>query len=502
MASIAESVVWLAPELILVVFALLILAVDLVQKEKKDWPIYLSLVGLGSALLATAGLWGANQLLLFGTYTIDLFSTLLKLVAFLATALVTLSAFDYVAGGRGTMNPQSGSAASGALAFRSLGAEFYSLLLFAALAMALMASATDLIMIYLAIEFLSIASYILVGYLRDDPLSNEASIKYFLYGAIISAVMLYGMSLLYGLTGSTNLADIAAYFANFPVGLIPARLLGLIILVFLVAGFGFKISVVPFHQWAPDAYEGAPTPVTAFISVGPKVAGFAILLRVFLTALPYFQVDWMALLAGIAAITMTLGNLVAIPQKNIKRMLAYSSIAQAGYILLGVVAASSLGVASALFYLIIYTFTNLGAFVIVIIYSNWLGSDNIDDYAGFSERSPGLAMAMVLFLLSLAGIPPLAGFVGKFFLFAAVMERGFVWLVALGVMNSIVSLYYYLNVIKAMYIKRPTTEEPVPSSWALNGALFIGVVGVILLGVYPMPVIQWIQAAATTFLSI
>jgi proton-translocating NADH-quinone oxidoreductase chain N len=377
--------------------------------------------------------------------------------------------------------------------------EFYTLLLFTALAISLIAAATDLILIYLAIELLSITSYVLTGYLREDPKSNEAAIKYFLYGAAASAVMLYGMSLLYGATGSTNLSEIATALREAEASLrgvvFPAAIL-------LLVGFGFKIAAVPFHQWAPDAYEGAPTPVTAFLSVGPKVAGFAVLARVFLTALPSFQPDRVvALLAGISVVTMTFGNLVALTQRNIKRMLAYSSIAQAGYILLGVVAASTLGMTSLVFYLIVYSFTNLGAFIVVITFSNGGGGDAIEDYAGLSQRSPGLALAMVLFLLSLAGIPPLAGFVGKFYLFAAAMKEGFLWLVLVGVINSIVSLYYYLQVIRQMYIIPPRTEEAVPASRALSSALLIAMAGVLLLGIYPAPLIELIQVAAQAFLS-
>ena len=352
-------------------------------------------------------------------------------------------------------------------------------------------------MIYLAIELLSITSYILTGYLREDPKSNEAAIKYFLYGATASAAMLYGMSLLYGATGSTNLSQIAMALRD-----AEASLRGIIFpaVIFLLVGFGFKIGAVPFHQWAPDAYEGAPTPVTAFLSVGPKAAGFAVLARVFLTALPSFQPDRIALLASISAVTMTLGNLVAIWQKNIKRMLAYSSIAQAGYILLGVVAASALGMTSLVFYLIIYLFANLGAFIVIITFSNGGGGDAIEDYAGLSQRSPGLALAMLLFLLSLAGIPPLAGFIGKFYLFAAAMKEGFLWLVLVAVLNSIVSLYYYLQVVRQMYIIPPRTEEPVPASPALSGALLITMAGVLLLGIYPAPLVELIRVAARALL--
>ena len=482
--TLSQTLALLLPELVLVIAGLVVLGLDLTwrDEEKKEWLPYVALAGLGGALAAVVALWGREGVLFTGTYTVDPFALFFKVVAVVSTGLVVLSAIEFMRG----RTPYRG--------------EFYTLLLFTALAIGLIAAATDLILIYLAIELLSITSYILTGYLREDAKSSEAAIKYFFYGAVASAAMLYGMSLLYGATGATNLRHIAIYFG--PASAAPESLRWLIFpaLVFMLAGFGFKIAAVPFHQWAPDAYEGAPTPITAFLSVGPKVAGFAVLARVFLTALPSFQPDWVALLASISAVTMTLGNLVAIWQRNIKRMLAYSSIAQAGYILLGVVAASALGMTSLVLYLIIYSFTNLGAFIVVITFSNGGGGDAIEDYAGLSQRSPGLALAMMLFLLSLAGIPPLAGFVGKFYLFAAAMKEGFLWLVLVGVLNSIVSLYYYLQVVRQMYIIPPRTEEPVPASPALSSALLITMAGVLLLGIYPTPLVELIRVVARALL--
>lgn len=507
MPSLADFFPWLGPELLIAVSAFAVLGVELVQRDRSSWPIYLSLGGVALAFLATLALWGSQQSVLFGTYTVDAFSNLVKIVSLVITALVILVGMDYVVEGQ-VVAGNPGEAAAARRPAPTLRGEFYALLLFAALSMMLMASSTDLIMIYLSVEFLSITSYILVGYLREEPLSNEASLKYFLYGAIISPVMLYGLSLLYGLAGSTGLAEVAAALSGSAPELMAARPLVLMIILFVVAGLGFKVSVVPFHQWAPDAYEGAPTPYTAFISVAPKLAGAAVLIRVLVTAFPFdlgppaiFQRDWMSLLAGISAISMTLGNLIAIPQQNIKRMLAYSSIAQAGYIMIGVAAGSTLGIVSALFYLVVYTFSNLGAFAVVISYSNWSGSDNIADYRGLSQRAPGLAFAMVLFLLSLAGIPPLAGFIGKILLFAAAVERGMIWLVVVGVLNTIVSLYYYLNVVKAMYIIPGGGEEPLPRSRALMGAVLVTVIAVLGLGVYPQPFVDVVQTVASAFLA-
>jgi len=481
--TLSQTLALLSPELVLVVAGLVVLGLDLIwrdDEEKKEWLPYVALAGLGGTLAAIVALWGREAVLFGGIYTVDPFAFFFKVAAVVSTGLVVLSAIEFMR----ERTP-----------YRS---EFYSLLLFATLGIGLIAAATDLILIYLAIELVSITSYILTGYLREDPKSNEAAIKYFLYGAVASAVMLYGMSLLYGATGSTNLSEIAAALREADVSLrgvvFPAVIL-------LLAGFGFKIAAVPFHQWAPDAYEGAPTPVTAFLSVGPKVAGFAVMARVFLIALPSFQPDWVALLAVISAVTMTFGNLVALTQRNIKRMLAYSSIAQAGYILLGVVAASALGMTSLVLYLIIYLFANLGAFIVIITFSNGGGGDAIEDYAGLSQRSPGLALAMLLFLLSLAGIPPLAGFIGKFYLFAAVMREGFLWLVLVAVLNSVVSLYYYLQVVRQMYIIPPRKEEPVPASPALSGALLIATAGVLLLGIWPAPLVELIRVATRAFLS-
>ncbi|MEA3349419.1 MAG: NADH-quinone oxidoreductase subunit N [Chloroflexota bacterium] len=481
--TLSQILALLAPELILAITGLVVLVLDMVWRDekKKEWLLYVTLVGLVGTLAAIVTLWHQAAVLFSGIYTVDMFALLFKLIAIVGTGLVVLSAIEFMRGR--TPYP----------------CEFYSLLLFATLGISLIASATDLILIYLAIELLSITSYILTGYLRQDPKSNEAAIKYFLYGAVASAVMLYGMSLLYGATGSTNLNQIAMALgpanASLQEIIFPA-------VIFLLVGFGFKIGAVPFHQWAPDAYEGAPTPVTAFLSVGPKAAGFAVLVRVFLVALPSFQPDWILLLSVISVVTMTLGNLVAIWQKNIKRMLAYSSIAQAGYILLGMVATSTLGITSLVFYMFTYLFANLGAFIIIIAFSNGGGGDSVEDYAGLSQRSPGLALAMLLCLLSLAGIPPLAGFIGKFYLFAAIMKDGLIWLMLIGVLNSVISLYYYLEVVRQMYIIPPKAEEPVSStSKALSGALLITMIGVLLLGLYPAPLIELIRVAACAFLS-
>ncbi|MFQ5886736.1 MAG: NADH-quinone oxidoreductase subunit N, partial [Anaerolineae bacterium] len=440
-----ENLLLLSPEITLTIFALLVLGLDLAFKRLKDALAYVAIGGLILAIVVTAPLFGTQGSLFSGMLTVDSFALYFKIIACLTSGLVILSSIAFMK----TKTPYRG--------------EFYALLLLATLAIALLAGASNLVMIYLSLEFLSLTCYVLVGYLRGDPKSSEGGIKYFLYGAVTSAVMLYGISLLYGATGSTNLAEIrnALLFAASPAASTPWLILPAVI--FMLAGFGFKISLVPFHQWAPDAYEGAPTPIAAFLSVGPKAAGFAVLIRVFLTALPTYQIDWVAILSGISLVSMTFGNLVAIQQTNIKRMLAYSSIAQVGYILLGVVAAGpeTYGITGVLLFILAYLFTNLGAFVAVVAFSHVTGSDEIADYAGLIRRAPLLAAALVVFFMSLAGIPPTGGFLGKLFVFGAAIQmdqKVFYFLALAGVLNSIISLYYYFNVVRLMFFL-PAKDE-------------------------------------------
>jgi proton-translocating NADH-quinone oxidoreductase chain N len=377
--------------------------------------------------------------------------------------------------------------------------EFYGLLLLATLAMSLMASSTNLIMIYLSIEFMSLTSYVLVGYFRDDPKSSEGGLKYFLFGAVTSSLMLYGMSLMYGATGTTDLAEIATRLATMQAIMPPTRFLILPALLFMLVGFSFKMALVPFHQWSPDAYEGAPTPVATLLSVGPKAMGFAILLRVLLTAFPAFQFDWVAILMGISIVTMTLGNLTAMRQTNIKRMLAYSSIAQAGYILVGVVSIVpfTVGIHGVLLYLMAYLFTNAGAFVAVIAFSHVTNSDEIADYAGLVRRAPALAAMMVIFLMSLAGLPPTAGFVAKLFVFGAAVQAGYYYLAIIAVVNSVISVVYYFNVVRQMFFLPPPTEERLSLPRFPMVAAIICVVLVLIIGLYPQPLIDLVGQSVT-----
>lgn len=380
--------------------------------------------------------------------------------------------------------------------------EYYTLLITATIGFSLMAASTDLIMVYVALETASISSYILAGFLTRNGRSVEAGMKYFVYGAFATGVMLYGMSLLYGLTGQTNYYAIAE--ALFFGGLTAqAQAVLLLAAVFILVGFGFKISVVPFHFWTPDVYEGAPTPFTAFVSTASKAAGFAILIRLFTAGVlgPVSTGNgWWAMLVAMSIVTMTLGNFVAIFQKNIKRLLAYSSIAQAGYALIGLVALTPDGSSATMYYLLMYVFTNIAAFGGVVLVSNVTGAEKLEDFNGLNRRAPTLALVMLFALLSLGGIPPTAGFIGKFFLFKAAVEAGYWWLALIGILNAFVGLYYYLSVLKYMYLYRSEQEDmPIPVSRGAWVGLGVSTVFVILLGVLPNAIFEWTQQAATAF---
>jgi NADH-quinone oxidoreductase subunit N len=468
----------LLPEIALLCLALLVFGLDLFSGgDKRRWLGWLAAVGL--AVIFVLNLfwsWTGGELVFSGMLKPDLLALLFQETFIVAAILTVLISVDY--------EPLKWHG------------EYYGLVILATLGMNLMATAADLIMLYVALELTSITLYILAGYLRDIPKSSEAGLKYFLFGAFSSALMLYGMSLVYGLTGETGLKEVAVALAtsNLQLPVILGALL-------LLAGFGFKIAAVPFHMWTPDVYEGAPTPVTAFVSVASKAAGFAVLMRVFIGAFDFIRPEWVAVVGALSVVTMTLGNVVAIPQTNIKRMLAYSSIAQAGYILIGVVCVSAFGVASTIFYLIMYTLTNICAFAVVVLISNVMGSDEITDFAGLSRRSPTLALVMLLALLSLGGIPPVAGFFGKLYIFAAAMEQGLVWLVVIGVLNAIISLYYYLIVARVMYLEEPPSEEPVPVPALSTIVLLVTGLGVALMGFVSAPFLYWATRAAETFLA-
>jgi NADH-quinone oxidoreductase subunit N len=372
--------------------------------------------------------------------------------------------------------------------------EFYLLLLTSIMGMTLMAASADLIMLFLAIETTSIPLYILAGFFRNDDKSTESGFKYLLFGAMASAVMVYGFSLLYGFTGTTDIYSLAEILrgGGFSEMTIVASLL------LILVGLGFKISAVPFHFWAPDVYEGSPTPVAGFLSTASKAAGFAVLIRVLLVAFPTTVApSWVAITASMSTATMILGNTLALAQKNIKRLLAYSSIAHAGYILIGIAAVTPLGITSSVFYLFVYLLTNLAAFGIVATFWRVVGSDDISAYAGLSRRAPGLALAMLVAFLSLAGMPPLGGFVAKFFVFAAAVQADLIWLAVIGVLNAIIGLYYYLVVLKVVYLYRSDDEDkPIRVTRPYAIALVVLTLGIIVMGTLIAPWFRWSSIAA------
>jgi NADH-quinone oxidoreductase subunit N len=452
------------PEILLVVLAGIILVLDAIWKPEikrnLGWLTAggLLVVMLVSLLVATPPNHG--RLIIGGMIRQDWLSFAFNILFMFAAAITALFAMDMKGVG------QKG--------------EFYVLMLISTLGMSLMASAADIIMLYLSIETTSIPMYILAGFMTQDDKSSESGFKYLLFGAAASTIMLYGFSLLYGFTGQTNIYQIALSFYNLQFSKI--AIIGS--LLFILVGFSFKISAVPFHFWAPDVYEGAPTPIAGFLSTASKAAGFVVVLRVLVAVFtPLVAPEWINMLAIVSVLTMTVGNVLALVQKNIKRMLAYSSIAHAGYILIGVVAVSQLGMTSVVFYLIAYLITNLAAFGIVMTFSKVVGSDEISAYSGLSRRKPWLALAMLVAFLSLAGMPPLAGFIAKIFVFAAAVKVGLIWLAFVGVLNSIVGLYYYMTVLKYVYLYRSDDEDkPLSISRPYTIALSILILGIILVG--------------------
>jgi len=484
---------FLLPQLILFLSVVLVFGIDLMGSKEKKWLPYLALTGavisLGISLYQYGWMEIEEITVLGGMIAMDSFSHFFQIFASLVAVFITLLSMAYMK----VKSPYQG--------------EYYSFILLGSFAISLLALSSDLVMIFIAFELLSISSYILTGFFRYDPKSSEASIKYFLYGSLASAMMLYGMSLLYGATASTNLVEIAKVLANIDPSLnwivYPA-------IVLMLVGFGFKTATAPFHQWSPDAYEGAPTPVTAFLAVGSIGAGFAILIRVMITALPAFQLNWGALITGLSIISMTLGNLVAISQKNIKRMLAYSGIAHAGYILIGLVSWESGllgtvfdGLSGILVYLLVYLAANLGAFAVVTAIDHKTGSNQIEDYAGLIKRSPLLAGTMVVFLLSLIGIPGTGGFVGKLLVFGSALRAEYYFLALVAIINSVIAGFYYLNVIRYMFFQ-PLDEpsgEKIQLPGSLSVVLVVTCVFTLLMGIIAQPFIHFVQTSLKLVLS-
>ena len=469
-----SSVLAILPEIGLVVLAGVVMTMDVFLKDSRKHLMGLT-TAVGSLLIILAALMysqPSGELIWGGMVRDDMLAFVFRLVFIFAggiTAMISVGARDVANRG-----------------------DYYAIMLGAVIGMCFMASASDLIMLYLAIETTGIAGYLLAGYVSTDDRSAEAGLKYFLFGAATSAVMLYGFSLLYGFTGETNFGAIATVLVSGNVAI--SAIWGIVVLI--LVGVGFKIAMVPFHFWAPDVYEGAPTPVTGFISTASKTAGFAVLIRLFITGLAGSEY-WLPMITGLAVLTMTFGNLVALTQTNIKRLLAYSSIAHAGYVLVAFVAYSELGVASAIYYLIAYVVTNLAAFGVVILFARTAGTDEIKHYAGMSRRSPYLALAMLVAFLSLAGMPPLAGFFAKFYVFAAAVKAGMIWLAFIGVLNAIVGLYYYLIVLKVVYVNpAPEGAEPIDIPNLSKIALVVLSIGIVLIGTASAPWFDWAMQAA------
>jgi len=468
----------LVPQLIVVVTGMLLLLVDAFSSRQKSLP-WISLAGVLLASVVSYTLRDQSNLTFQDMAAADGYALFFHLLFCVAATLAILISVDYL----GRQNLIRG--------------EYYALLLFATAGMMVMSSATDLITVFLGLEIMSISLYVLAGFQRGELRSGEAALKYFLLGAFASGFLLYGIALVYGATGTTNLARIVIFLTA------ASRNMLLIGVGLLIVGFGFKVALVPFQFWTPDVYQGAPTSVTAFMSVGAKAAGFAAFARVFLYAFPALRSDWVWPLAVLSVLTMTLGNVVAIAQTNLKRMLAYSSIAHAGYILVGLTAGSEDGAAATMFYLLAYAFMNIGAFAVVIA-GGKLGKtgEELAEFRGLAQRKPWLAAAMAVFMLSLAGVPPLAGFLGKLYLFSAAVQGGLTWLAVIGVINSVLSAYFYLRVVVYMYMYAPARElgGEVRTCPALSVALGVAAVGLVLLGLIPSPVLAWVRWSAQALL--
>ncbi len=485
----------LSPEIALVGLAGVVVLLDLFLWSKRALAV-VTVVGLLVPVAFAVILWGdvhtapdEKMAGIFGTLVVDKFALFFKFLVLAVVALVVMGSADYVG------------------KFQRTQGEFYALVLFSASGMMLMAASTELVTIYVGLELATLPMAALAAFLRDER-SSEAGIKFLLLSAMSSALLLYGMVLVYGFTGSTQLEEIARAVSatgDTPFGSY-ALLAGTAL---MVAGFGFKISMVPFQMWAPDVYEGSPTPVVAYLSVASKAAGFALLLRVFYVAFGSVNVDWSILFAVLSALTMTIGNLVAIAQNNVKRLLGYSTIAHAGYLLVGVAAitatssdgeVSGLGPSGVLFYLGAYAVTNLATFFSVMVIINKAESEQIDAFAGMARRAPVVAAVLALAMVSLIGIPPTAGFMGKLYLFNAAVRSDLAWLALVGVINSVISAYYYLRIVRTMYLNPSEAEEPVSSSAPVRFALGITALGILVIGIVPGPLLEFTETAVRTLL--
>src|SRR5438876_1827049 len=483
----------IAPELILTAIACLALVMEVILPYKlSKWTAYFSLAGIALALISLAaqfksigGSFNLNALQgvtatdgFYGMVHVDGFALVFRAIFLIAAALTIAISMRYL----DIEREQHG--------------EYYALILFATVGMMFLGSGYDLISLYIALELMAITFYVLVAFTKRQRRSNEAGMKYFLLGAFSSGILLYGMSLLYGIAGSTNLGEIGRNVAGAGPEVRPMLLLGMIA---LAAGLFFKVAAVPFHMWAPDAYEGAPTSVTAFLSTGSKAASFALYARIFFVALAPMQIDWAPLLGIVAALTIVVGNWAAITQENSKRLLAYSSISNAGYLLLGIIANNTYGNIGLLIYLLVYTLMNMGAFGIIIsLRRRGIIGDNVDDMTGLAQKAPGMAAMMAIFMLSLGGLPGTGGFIGKYFLLWGLLQRGdtdhknwYYWLAGWAVINIVVSFYYYIRFIRVMYLGDGVAdEEHLCLLTPLRSALVVALIGIIFIGIYPQPFIS------------
>ncbi len=492
--QIIESTYRFLPETTLTVTFCVAILTGLVFRKQPKLVGYVAFLGILVSMIFAFEQLGVSQSIFSGMISVDPFAVFFKLlIGFCALVIILFSSFSSEV--QSTVRRMS---------------EYFSLLVTMTLGMFLMAGASNLLMMVLAMELTSLSSYVLAGYTKEALDSSEASLKYILYGALSSGVMLYGISILYGLTGATDFWGI-----NKALSMGTANYISLLIAsIFIIVGFGYKISAVPFHFWTPDVYEGAPITITAFLSVASKAAGFSMMIRFFKVAfidthmvgLPAGMwatlqgFEWNKLLAILSVLTMTLGNLVAVWQNNLKRLLAYSSIAHAGYMLMGVVILSDKGIAAVLIYFVVYLFMNLGAFLVVMMVANKTGSEDIDSYKGLGYRSPLIGVAMVIFFISLTGLPPTAGFIGKLYLFAALLDARWVWLAIVGAINSVISLYYYVRVLRNIFLRDPEgSSAPMRFSKPQLALLLVLLVPTILFGLYFAPIVDFANASVMMF---
>ncbi len=485
LTQLQNSVSLFKPEFTLVAAFLVAIIFDLIFKKSKNISGIIAIIGLVVSGIFLLGQSGEESYTFSKMLVVDPFGQFFKFLILISSLIIVLISFlskELYKDGR------------------SMG-EYFSLILGMTFGMFLISEAVNLIMIYLALEIMSITSYILAGYTKEIKRSSEASLKYVIFGAVSSGIMIYGISILYGLTGTLNLYDLNIVLGHNDMNNFALLLSGLMI----IAGIGYKISAVPFHFWTPDVYEGAPVTVTAYLSVASKAAGFAVLIRFLKIGFidngmvqtdavwaMMSDIDWKNIIAVLAVLSMTLGNLVAVWQTNMKRLLAYSSIAHAGYMLMGVTVMTDAGVEAVIIYFVMYLFMNLGAFTVIMLLANKIGSEDIEDYTGIGYRAPALSVCMVIFLISLTGLPPTAGFIGKLYIFTAVIDAGYIWLAVVGVINSVVSLYYYVKVFRNMFVRGVDNQKEEFKFEAPGYALVILLaIPTLLFGVYFTPILNW-----------